>query len=411
MSDFAEIKGLVEKINPTLVELRKEIDEMKSNAPKDVVTEEKHQRMAEEVTAKFADLQAKQAKLEAAVRRPQNGNEGKSGKLDDEAETKHRDALREYMAYGTLPTGFKAGSEGIEIKAMSTDVNPDGGYLVRPELSQTVVSRIFETSPLRQVANVERTGSKSIDVLIDDNEASARWVGEGASGGETDTPQLGQKVIAAHKIEADPRLTTEMIEDAYLNVEAWLAGKVSDKFARTQNTAFVNGTGVNQPRGFLTYPAQAVSGTYERGKINQINMGSAAALNADGLIEVQNALKEGYQAGAVWGMKRTTFGAALQLKGADNYFFSPVLLANGQASIQLLGKRVIFMDDMPAVAANALSIVYADFSVAYTIVDRVGLQVLRDPYSNKGFVTYYTTQRVGGDVTNFDGIAIGKVAA
>ena len=407
MSDFAEIKGLVEKINPTLVELRKEIDEMKSSAPKDVVTEEKHKRMADEITAKMAEMQSKQAKLEAAMSRP--GGEGKA--TDAEFEAKHRDALREYMAYGTLPTGFKAGSEGVEIKAMSTDVNPDGGYLVRPELSQTIVSRIFETSPLRQVANVERTSAKSIDILIDDNEAAARWVGEGASGGETDTPELGQKVIAAHKIEADPRMTTEMIEDSYLDVEAWLSGKVADKFARTQNSSFVNGTGVNQPRGFLTYPAQAVSGTYERGKINQVAMGTADALNADGLIAVQNALKEGYQAGAVWGMKRTTFGAALQLKGADNYFFSPVLLANGQATMQLLGKPVIFMDDMPAVAANALSVVYADFSVAYTIVDRVGLQVLRDPYTNKGFVTYYTTQRVGGDVTNFDGIAIGKVAA
>jgi HK97 family phage major capsid protein len=206
-------------------------------------------------------------------------------------------------------------------------------------------------------------------------------------------------------------MTTEMIEDAYLNVEAWLAGKVADKFARTQNTAFVNGTGTGQPRGFLTYAAWAAAGVYERDKIEQINMGSAAALNADGLIEVQNALKEGYQAAAVWGMKRTTFGAALQLKGSDNYFFSPVLLRDGQASIQLLGKPVVFMDDMPAVAANALSIVYADFRVAYTILDRVGLQVLRDPFTNKGFITYYTTQRVGGDVTNFDGIKIGKVAA
>lgn len=407
MSDLQEIKGLVEKINPTLVELRSEIDAMKAAAPKDVVTEEKHQRMADDITAKMADMQAKQAKLEAALNRP-DGGEGKG--MDVEMEAKHRDLFRDYMAYGKTD-GLKETREGIEIKAMSTDVNPDGGYLVRPELSSTIVSRIFETSPLRQVANVERTGSKSIDILIDDNEAGARWVGEGASGGQTDTPQIGQKVIAAHKIEADPRMTTEMIEDAYLNVEAWLAGKVADKFARTQNTAFVSGTGVGQPRGFLTYAAWSAAGVYERDKIEQINMGSAAALNADGLIEVQNALKEGYQAAAVWGMKRTTFGAALQLKGSDNYFFSPVLLANGQASIQLLGKPVVFMDDMPAVAANALSIVYADFRVAYTILDRVGLQVLRDPFTNKGFITYYTTQRVGGDVTNFDGIKIGKVAA
>ena len=135
------------------------------------------------------------------------------------------------------------------------------------------------------------------------------------------------------------------------------------------------------------------------------------ALTADGLIDVQNALKEDYQPGAVWGMKRTTFGAALQLKGNDNYFFSPVLLRDGQASMQLLGKPVVFMDDMPAVAANALSVVYADFSSFYTILDRVGLQVLRDPYTNKGFVTYYTTQRVGGDVTSFDAGVIGKVAS
>jgi HK97 family phage major capsid protein len=407
MTDFAEIKGLVEKINPTLVELRSEIDAIKSSAPKDVITEEKHNRMAEDITAKMAEMQSKQAKLEAAMQRP--GGEGKA--TDAEAEAKHRDALREYMAYGTLPAGFKAGSEGVEIKSMSTDVNPDGGYLVRPELSDTIVSRIFETSPLRGVANVEQTGSKSIDILIDDNEAAARWAGEGASGGETATPELGQKVIAAHKIEADPRMTTEMIEDSYLDIEAWLSGKVADKFARTQNTAFVLGDGVNKPRGFLTYAAQATSGTYERNKINQVAMGTADALNADGLIAVQNALKEAYQPGAVWGMKRTTFGAALQLKGADNYFFSPVLLANGQASMQLLGKPVVFMDDMPAVAANALSVVYADFSQAYTILDRVGLQVLRDPFTNKGFVTYYTTQRVGGDVTSFDAIAIGKVAA
>ena len=206
-------------------------------------------------------------------------------------------------------------------------------------------------------------------------------------------------------------MTTEMIEDAYLDVEGWLAGKVADKFARTQNTAFVSGTGVGQPRGFLTYAAWSAAGVYERDKIEQVNMGSAAALNADGLIELQNALKEGYQGNAVFGMKRTTFGAALQLKGSDNYFFSPVLLANGQATIQLLGKPVVFMDDMPAVGANALSVVYADFSMAYTILDRVGLQVLRDPFTNKGFVTYYTTQRVGGDVTSFDAIKIGKVAA
>ena len=408
MTDLTEIKGLVEKINPTLVELRSEVDALKASAPKDVITEEKHNRMVEEITKNVEALNTKQAKLEAAMNRP-NGGESKG--MDADLEQKHRDAFKQYMSNGTLPEGFKAGSEGIEIKGMSTDVNPDGGYLVRPELSTMVIDRVFETSPVRQVANVERTGAKSIDILIDDQEATARWVGEGASSGQTDTPQLAQKVITAHKIESDPRMTTEMIEDSYLDVEAWLSRKVADKFSRTQNTAFVSGDGVGKPRGFLTYAAQSTGGTYERNALHQVNMGSAAAMNADGLIEVQNALKEDYQAGAIWGMKRTTFGAALKLKGNDNYFFSPVLLRDGQATIQLLGKSVVFMDDMPAVAANALSIVYADFASFYTVLDRVGLQVLRDPFTNKGFVTYYTTQRVGGDVTSFDAAVIGKVAA
>jgi HK97 family phage major capsid protein len=139
--------------------------------------------------------------------------------------------------------------------------------------------------------------------------------------------------------------------------------------------------------------------------------GAAAAVTADGFITLQNALKEDYQARAVWGMKRTTFGTALKQKGADNYFFSPVLLANGQSTLQLLGKPVIFMDDMPAEGAGNLSVVYGDFSRAYTIADRVGLQILRDPFTNKGFVTYYTTKRVGGDVTSFDAIKIGRCAA
>ena len=256
-----------------------------------------------------------------------------------------------------------------------------------------------------------QTDSTSVELLIDDNEAGARWVGEGASGGQTDTPQVGRKVIAVHKMEADPRMTVEMTRSPYIDAENWLTGKVGDRFSRLEASAFVSGDGADRPRGFLTYAAQATSGTYERNKINQINMGAAAALTAQGLIGVQNGLKEPYQAGATWGMKRTTFGAALQLKGNDNFFFSPVLLRDGQASMQLLGKNVVFMDDMPAVAANALSVVYADFARFYTIADGMTLQVLRDPYTNKGFITYYTYKGVGGDVTSFDAGVIGKVAA
>lgn len=403
MSDMAEIKGLVEKINPVIVELRSEVDSLKS---RDVLDEDKFNKMTASITADMQKMQDAQAAIKAAMDRP-----GTKSEQADELEAKHAEAFSDYMRHGIAPEGVKASSDGLEVRAMSTDSNPDGGYLVRPALSNMVMTRVFETSPMRLLANVETTSSKSIDVLIDDQEAGGRWVGEGASGGQTDTPQLGQKELVAHKLEADPRITSEQIQDSYMDVESWLGNKVADRFARLQNTAFVTGDGVAKPRGFLTYAAWATAGTYERNKIEQIISGSAATVTADGFIALQNALKEAYQAGASWTMKRTTFGEALKLKGTDNYFFSPVLLRDGQASMQLLGKPVTFMDDMPAVGANTLAVGYGDFGQAYTVLDRVGLQVLRDPYTNKGFVTYYTTQRVGGDVTSFDAIKIGKCAA
>lgn len=402
MTDIAELKGMLDQINAPLTELRGEVDALKSAMPNDVVTADKFDRMAEEITGKLADLQAAQAKLKAKAERPEAGDE-----------TAALEAKAAWSAFVKTGEGGKDGGVGrrLEVRAMSTDVNPDGGYLVYPQLSQTVVDRVFETSPLRQYANIERTDSTSLELLIDDDEAGARWIGEGASGGQTDTAQVGRKVIALHKIEADPRLTVEMTQSAYLDAEAWHARKVADKFARTENTAFVTGTGVDQPRGLLTYDAWASAGVYERNKIEQVNMLGASALTAGGLIKLQNALKEKYQPGAIWAMKRATFGAALQLKGNDQFYFSPVIMRDGVASMQMLGKPVVFMDDMPAVAANALSIAYADFSMGYTIADGQGLTVLRDPFTNKGFITFYTTKRVGGDVSNFDAIKIGKVAA
>jgi HK97 family phage major capsid protein len=402
MSELNEIKGLVEAINPTLVELRKEVDEVKN---RDVIDEAKFSKMADDVTAKMQALQEKQAKLEAAMKRPD------SAKDAPEFLSEHKAQFDSFMRDGIGLDGKGGGNVSIEVRAMSTNVQPDGGYLVRPELASFVVDRVFETSPMRQIARIETIGTKSLDVLVDDNEAGARWVAEGASGGQTDTPQLGQKEITAHKIEADPRTTTEQLQDSYLDVEAWLQTKVADKFARTENTAFILGNGVGKPRGVLDYADRDSATVYQRDRIRQLITLAAATVTADGFINQQNAIKEVYQARATWGMHRTTFGEALKLKGADNYFFSPVLLRDGQASIQLLGKPVVFMDDVPVVGAGNLSVLYGDFSVGYTIVDRVGLSVLRDPYTNKGFITFYTTKRTGGDVTNFEAFNIGRCAA
>jgi HK97 family phage major capsid protein len=398
MSEMAEIKGLVERINPVLVELRKEVDEVKV---RDGLAEEKFGKMADDITKNLAELQEKQAKIEAAMRRPST-----EGGKDPEAERKAKQDFEHFLRTGDAPEGVKASrSEGLEVRAMATFDNPNGGYLVRPEFASFVVDRVFETSPVRQVARQITVGSNELEVLVDDNQAGFYWGSEGGATPASDTPQLGLRRIVAHKLVAFPSITTEMAQDSVIDVEAWLRGHVVDRITRGENSAFVAGDGVDRPRGFLTYPAWASAGVYERDKIERRNIGSG--VTAAGLIRQQGDLKELYQASAVWGMQRQTYAKILTLAGADQFFFGPLMMRDGQPTAQLLGKRVLFMDDMEAITASALVTVYGDFSRAYTIIDRVGLQVLVDPYTTKGFIKYYTTKRTGGDVTNFDALKIG----
>lgn len=401
MSDFAEIKGLVDKVNEALVPLRTEVDSLKS-AQRDVVTEEKFDKMAAQVTGAMEKLQAIEAKNAALEAAMQRGNMG-DGAGDKAIEAKSMERLREFMVKGERGT--------LEIRAMSTDSQPDGGYLVMPELSSTVVSRVFETSPIRLVANVEQSGTKSREFLIDDDEGSAEWSGEKAVASE-DTPDVGLKEIVTHEITSTMKATATMLEDAYLDLAGWMQGKGADKISRTENSAFFSGNGVNKPRGLLTYAAWSSAGVYERDKIEQVISGAATTVTAEGFIDLQYALKEAYQAQAVWLMKRATFGATIKLKGADNFYFGPMMLAEGVPTMQLLGKRVIFCDDMQSLGTGSnLAVAYGDFGRAYTILDRVGLQILRDPYTADPYTLFRLRRRTGGDVTSFDAVKLMKLAA
>lgn len=401
MPDMTEIKGLVEKVNEALVPLRAEVDSIKA-AQRDVVTETKFDKMAAQVTEAMEKLQAieqKNAAIEAAFARRDAGNADGAKEL----EAKGREALQE----------FKAGRDrgDLEIRAMATDTQQTGGFLVMPDLSSTVVSRVFETSPIRLVANVEQAGSKSREFLIDDDEAGATWSGE-RSVATDDTPDVGLKEIVTHEITSTMKATATMIEDAYLDLASWMQTKGADKISRTENTAFFTGTGIKQPRGLLTYAAWASAGVYERDKIEQIASGGATTLTADGLIDTQAALKEAYQAQAVWLMKRATFGSIIKLKGADNFYFGPMMLAQGVPTMQLLGRRVMFCDDMQALGTGSnLVCAYGDFGRAYTILDRVGLQVLRDPFTADPYTLFRLRRRTGGDVTSFDAVKLTKLAA
>ena len=393
-----DMKEVVAGIEGSFSDLKSELETVKGK--QDALDELKLDRITDDITANLEALQEEQQKIKAAVERQETEEKGIDS-LEKEHEAKFNEFLRD----------LKGGKDEIEVRAMTTDNNPDGGYLVRPALVNKVVDRVFESSPIRLVADTMSGSTKSIELLIDDNEAGGGWIGEGATVTETDTPQLGIKEIVAHKLYADPKVSEEQVQDSYFNVESWLQGKVGDKLARLENTAFVSGDGVGKPRGFLSYTAG--TSAYARNTIEQVNLGATSfnGTSADGLIDLQASLKELYQPSAVFGMKRASYGKILQAKGNDSYYFGTTLLRDGQNTPTLLGKRVLFMDDMPAEASAALGVVYGDFSRGYTIYDRIGLSVLRDPYSTKGFVEYYVTKRTGGDVTNFEALKIGKLSA
>jgi HK97 family phage major capsid protein len=293
-----------------------------------------------------------------------------------------------------------------ESKALIVGSDPDGGYLVTPEMGNKIITKLFESSPIRQLAATESISTDAIEWLVDYDEAGAEWEEETIATTNADTPTWNKKRITVHPLATRPKISQQMIEDSSINIESWLSGKVGDKMARTEATAFVNGSGVGRPRGFLTYN----DGTDTWGQIDQINMGEAATLTADGFVSVKYGLIEQYLNRGTWLMNRSTVQAAMKLKdGNGQYIWKPSMIADDPSS-NILGLPVRMGTDMPAVAANALSVALADWKEAYMIVDRIGVSVQRDPYTAKPLVEFYFRKRVGGDVTNYQAIVIGKVA-
>lgn len=401
------------------------IREMERRGSADPLTEMKVNRLNAEISraSDAADAAKKRVDLlETALSR------APSSKGDDwkEAEAfmterKHAldqgfgvDAYRQYrQAFRSYIRKNNAGSGVDEIKALAAGSDPDGGFAVTPDMSGRIAALVRETSPMRQVANVITIGSDALEGVNDLNEATSGWVGETEARGETTAPKIGEYRIPVHEQYAEPRATQKLLDDAMFNVEEWLAGKIAERLARMENDAFVNGNGVRKPRGFLTYAAGTPSASTFN-VIEQIASGGAGAFASsdpgDALINLVYALKSAYREKAVFMMKRSTLAAVRKLKdGDDNYLWQPDFQLKQGGS--LLGFDVIEAEDMPAISANSLSIAFGDFNAGYQIVDRQGVRILRDNFTAKPYVKFYTTKRVGGDVVNFEAIKLMKFSA
>lgn len=324
------------------------------------------------------------------------------------------DAYRQYkQAFRNYVRRNNAGSPVDEVKALAAGSDPDGGFAVTPDMSGRIAQLVRETSPMRKVANVVTIGTDALEGVNDLNEATSGWVGETEARNETAAPRIGEYRIPVHEQYAEPRATQKLLDDALFNAEEWLAGKIAERLARMENEAFVHGNGVRKPRGFLTYAAGTPSASAFN-VIEQLVTGQSGAFASshpgDAIINLVYSLKSAYRDKAVFMMKRSTLAAVRKLKDGDNnYLWQPDFQLKQGGT--LLGFDVIEAEDMPAIAANSLSIAFGDFNAGYQIVDRQGVRILRDSFTAKPYVKFYTTKRTGGDVMNFEAIKLLKFSA
>jgi HK97 family phage major capsid protein len=394
-----EMKTAIDVIQRSFEEFKaandKRIDDI-AKGKADVLTEEKVNKIN-------ADLSAQQKAIEDLIKKTAiraGAEDKKTGR------TEHQKAFDAYVRKGDA-----AGVEAIvaaspELKALSVGSNPDGGYLAPVELDREIM-RIAETvSAMRSVAQVITIGGQAYKKLINRGGAASGWVGETETRAETATPTLSQMDFPAMEVYARPFTTQQALDDSFINVEQWLAEEVSIEFAAQEGAAFVSGNGTNRPRGINSYNVVA-NASYAWGSVGFVASGAAGAFStanaADRLIDLMAALRQGYRPGARWMMNRLVDAEIRKLKdGNGQYLWAPGIAAG--APVSLLGYPVTIDDNMPDIAANSLSILFGDFRRAYLIVDRMGVRTLRDPFSNKPFVEFYTTKRVGGGIQNFEAV-------
>jgi HK97 family phage major capsid protein len=375
------------------------LDEIERKLTADAVTEDKVERIN-----RALDRQKKTVdELALALARPEIG--GEAGTRLDPARREHKRAFDLYVRKGEVQD-----LRLLEGKALSVQSDPDGGYLVPAETERMIDRIVSDASPIRAIAGVRQIGAASYKKPFAASGAQAGWVGETESRIETGAPQLSELEFPAMELYAMPAATSTLLDDAAVNIDQWLAEEVQTAFAEQEGAAFVSGDGIRRPRGFLAYPRVA-NASWAHGKLGYLVTGNAGAFPAsnasDVLIDLIYAVKAGYRANARFVMNRSTQSAIRKFKDAEgNYLWQPGIAAGAPPT--LLNYPVTESEDMPSIASDAAALAFGDFRRGYLIVDRLGVRVLRDPYSAKPYVLFYTTKRVGGGVQNFEAIKLLK---
>lgn len=379
---FSEYKA---KVDEELVGLKK--------GQSDVVRTEEISRIDASVSAlqKAADDAA--MKVSALML---GAGDGK-GKAPVDAE--YTTAFRAHFTKGEVQASLNKGTDG------------NGGYLAPVEWDRTITDKLIRISPMRQIAAVQTISTAGFKKLFNARGMGSGWVGETAARPETSTPTLGQMTYTPGEIYANPAATQQLLDDAEVNLEEWIAGEVETEFSYQEGLAFIAGNGVNKPNGFLSYVTGGVNaaahpwGAIPTGRVTA----SATVITTDELIDLVYSLPGELAGEARFVLNRNVLSAVRKLKdGQGNYIWQPSYQAGQPSSLMMY--PVTEMPAMPDIATGAFPIAFGDFRRGYLIVDRTGVRVLRDPYTNKPFVHFYTTKRVGGGLLNPEPLRVLRMA-
>ena len=353
-----------------------------------------------EENTKIAD--SLRSEIEELAKKSINPNPGNGERTADQVEH-----ARAYNAF--LRRGNDSGLADLEKRALNTLVDPEGGYAVPEEVDSMILEIERGINVMRDVCATTTVSTPDYKKLANLGGAASGWVGEVSPRPETATPTLQQIQARMGEIYANPAATQTALDDMAFNAEQWLASEVAIVFAEKENEAFTSGDGTNRPLGLFAAP-RSVQADAARpfGTVEETPLQAANDVTGDELIDLIHRARRGYRSRGRFMMGNLTISTIRKLKDSDgNYLWRPGLQEGVPST--LLGYGVDEneeMDDIVNGAAGSAVVAFGDFARAYLIVDRIGTRVLRDPYTNKPFVHFYTTKRVGGMPTDTNAVKV-----
>lgn len=386
------VTQLVQELNAAFEAFKVENNKREENLKKGVIDALQE--------TKLKAMESSIAELQASVDQANQGMAALrlSGGHDAAVDAAYTDAFKAHMRSGDIQASLNKG------------VAEEGGLLAPTEWDRSLEKRLMILSPIRSIAKVQKTSKATFTKLFTEHGMTSGWVGETDARPNTNTSKFKQLTYSTGEIYVNPSATQTMLDDAEINLESWLMGEIDQEIALKESQAFLNGDGTNKPFGLLTYVEGGTNAAkHPWGAIKTVTSGGASTITADGLIDLVYSLPAAYASNARFILNRKTLAIIRKLKdGQGNYLWQPSFVA-GQPST-ILGYPVVEVADMPDVDANAIALMFGDFSQGYMVLDRVGIRVLRDPYTNKPHISFYTTKRVGGGLLNPDCLKALKVS-